>query len=281
MFNPAFALGAAVIWAFSPIYYRDFLRKFEFLNFNLLRTGMSAAVLLVIVLVSGVWSGAGLSYAVLSGAFTLAIGDSLYLLSIRKTGASIAAPVVYTYVLLIQLAGVVLGQAIPYTNFAAAIMVVAGVYILSRGGEARDRRKGVALALGAALAWTIGQEFVQLATLSGGQVFSVTFVRNGAAALVLGGSSLVTGRIRRWPSRLTQRETAVISFFILSDLVVGSLLYIYSVSITGVALTVIVTSLSPLLTQAISKALGKVQPSSRDFIGGLLIVSALVVAVAV
>ena len=65
-----------------------------------------------------------------------------------------------------------------------------------------------------------------------------------------------------------------------SDLVVGSLLFVYSISVIGVALSVILTSLSPLLTQVFARALGKESPSTKDFLGGILIVSALVLAVA-
>jgi drug/metabolite transporter, DME family len=56
-------------------------------------------------------------------------------------------------------------------------------------------------------------------------------------------------------------------------------LFVYSVSTIGVALTVILTSVSPLLTQIFARALGKESPSPRDFVGGILIVAALVLAV--
>ncbi len=280
MFNPAFALVAALIWAFSPIYYRGFLGRFDFLSFNFLRTSMSAAVLFLPAALLGSGFGAGLSYGVLSGLVTLGIGDSMFLLSIRETGASVAAPVVYIYVLMIQLVGVALGQAVPYGNFVAASMVIAGVFMLSRGGGGRPRAKGITFAIAAAVAWTAGQELIQLATSAGGDVVVVTFTRNASAAVALGFAVLVTGRFRKWPSGLSARELGVIAFFILSDLVVGSLLFVYSISTVGVALTVILTSLSPLLTQVFSKALGKEAPSARDFAGGALIVAALVIAVA-
>jgi len=276
--NPAPALAAALIWAFSPIYYRGFLAKFDFLSFNLLRTSTAAAVLVVPALY--LWGFSGLSFSVLSGVTTLACGDSLFLLSIRETGASVAAPVVYTYVLMIQLAGVAIGQTVPYANFAAAVMVVAGVYILSRGGEGKHRARGIGLAVAAGIVWTVGQELIQASTNAGGNLASVTFTRNFSAAVALGAAFLITRRSRSWPRGLAAREYAVIFAIVVSDLVVGSLLFVYSISTIGVALTVILTSLSPLLTQIFAKALGKESPTPRDFLGGVLIVSALVLAVA-
>jgi DME family drug/metabolite transporter len=276
--NPGFALGAALIWAVTSIYYRGFLSKFDFLNFNLLRTSVAAAALTVPALYY--WESNGLGFAVLSGVITLACGDSFFLLSIRDVGASVASPVAYTYVLMIQLLGAAVGQAIPSANFAAAAMVIAGVYFLSKGGEGKQRPKGIVFAICAAIVWTIGQELVQTSTNAGGSFVAVAFTRDLSAALALALAVMLTQKGRRWPSSLTLREYGVICGFIISDLAIGSSLFVYSVSTAGVALTVILTSLSPLMTQVIAKALGKESPTSRDFAGGALIVAALVLAMA-
>lgn len=278
MASPAFALIAALVWAFSPIYYRGFLQRFDILSFNLLRTSTAATVLFVPALYF--WGSSGLGYAFLSGMITLACGDSLFLLSVRETGASIAAPVVYVYVLMVQLAGVALGQVIPYTNVVAALMVVAGVFILSRGGEGKPRGRGIAFAVSAAVLWTIGQELIQASTSAGGSIVAVAFTRNAAGAVALGTVILLTRKYRTWPSGISVRSYGFILAIIISDLVGGSVLFVYSISTLGVALTVILTSISPLLTQIFAKALGKESPSTLDFAGGILIVAAVVLAVA-
>ena len=277
MATPAYALGAALIWAFSPIYYRGFLEKFDALSFNLVRTSAAAVVLALPALY--LWNPAGLGLAAVSGPVTLACGDTLFLLSIRESGASVAAPVVYVYVLMVQVAGVALGQAVPYSNLIAAFMVLAGVYSLSRGGHGRPRGKGIALAASAAVFWTIGQELIQASTNAGGNFVTVTFARNAAGAAALGVAFLVTRRYRAWPSGLSLRNYGFILAVMLSDLVLGSVLFVYSISTVGVALTVILTGLSPLLTQVLSRVLGKESPSPLDFAGGVLIVGALVIAV--
>jgi drug/metabolite transporter, DME family len=276
--SPVYALIVALIWAISPIYYRGFLSKFDPVSFNLLRTSAAALVLAIPALYY--WSFAGLGYALPSGVLTLTFGDSLFLLSLRDIGASITTPVAYTYVLLVQVAGVALGQAIPYSNLVAATMVVAGVYLLSRGGEGKPRPKGIALAVCAGVFWTVGQELIQAATNAGGNFLVLSFASRASAALALGAVFLFTREKRTWPSGLSAREYGFMLAFILSDLALGSTMFVYSVSTVGVALTVILTSLSPLLTQLFAKALGKESPSTRDFVGGALIVAALVLAVA-
>jgi DME family drug/metabolite transporter len=278
LLNPVYALAAALIWAVSPIYYKGFLGRFDLLSFNLLRNSTAAVVLAIPALYF--WNPAGLSFAFVSGFVTLACGDSLFLVSIREMGASVAAPVVYTYVLMVQLVGVALGQVVPYANLAAALMVVAGVYILSEGGDGTPRVKGIAFAVSAGVLWTVGQEFIQASTNAGGTLAAIAFTRDLAAAVALGAAVLFTRKYKAWPKGVRPREYGLILAIIVSDLVLGSLLFVYSISTIGVALTVILTSLSPLLTQVFAKALGKESPTPRDFLGGLLIVSALVLAVA-
>jgi len=278
LYSPAIALIPAVIWAFSPIYYRGFMKRFDFLLLNLLRTSMASLALLVPALVIGF--GSGVLDALLSGAITLACGDTLYLLSVRETGASVAAPVVYTYVFFVQLTAFTVGEVVPFSNYVAAAMVVAGVFLLSRGRSGKPRVKGIAFGLAAGLVWTAGQDLIRVATNAGGNVLVVTFSRNAAAAVALGFAVLLTRRTRLWPKEITRREMGFLAFIALTDLAVGSSLYVYSVSLVGIALTVILTSLSPFLTQLFSKLLGKESPTLTDFAGGAVIVAALILAVA-
>ncbi|MDV3278562.1 MAG: DMT family transporter [Nitrososphaerales archaeon] len=278
MLNPVYGLVPSFIWAFSPIYYRVFMKRFDSLTLNLIRTSTASLVLLLPALYFGF--GHGFYYALASGAVTLAVGDTLFLRSIREMGASVAAPVVYTYVLFVQLAAPAVGEVVPLTNFLAAAMVIAGVYILSRDKGGKPRAKGIAFGIGAGLVWTVGQELIKVATNTGGSVVTITFGRNAAAAVGIGLAVLASGRLKRWPEGVTAKELAFVAFIAATDLVVGSLFFVYSISLVGLALTVILTSLSPLLTQAFSKALGKESPSRMEFLGGVIIVAALVLAVA-
>lgn len=276
MFEPVYALIPAVIWAFSPIYYRVFMTRFDFLTLNLLRTSLAAIVLVIPAFYFGFSSA--IIYGLASGLVSLTLGDSLFLLGIREMGASVAAPVVYTYVLLVQLTAPMVGEVVPLVNLVAALMVVAGVFVLSRGGGGTPRAKGIAFALAASLAWTLGQDFIGLATSAGGNFVSVAFARNLAAAAGLGVAVLATRRLKSWPRGVGVKEFGFLAFIAITDLVFGSVLFIYSISLVGVALTTILTSLSPLLTQLFSRALGKEAPTRKDYVGGILIVAALVIA---
>ena len=77
--------------------------------------------------------------------------------------------------------------------------------------------------------------------------------------------------------KVTPREGGYLALVSISDLALGSAIYVYSVSTTGLVLTVILTSLSPFLTQVFSKLLGKETPTNMDILAGFLIVLALVI----
>jgi len=277
--NPLPALISALIWALSPIYYRTFLKKFEMLTLNFIRTSPGAGVLLLPALYFGFQQGA--FYALLSGVITLSVGDSLFLISIREVGASVAAPVVYAYVLFIQLTAFSIGESVVATNVLSAVLIIFGVLLLSRGGSQTPRIKGIMIALGASLVWTVGQDLLKVASSAGLQFVSLAFVRDGSAAVALGLAVLV--RERGLPSlrrKVTRREGAYLALVSISDVAIGSSIYVYSVSVSGLAVTVIITSISPFLTQLFSKGLGKEAPSTSDILAGFLIVMALIVTVA-
>jgi drug/metabolite transporter, DME family len=277
LFNPIYALIPALIWALSPIFYRGFMKRFDFLVLNFLRTAIASMVMVVPAFLIGGTNG--VSYALLSGAITLACGDTFYLLAVREMGASIAAPIVYVYVLLVQFTAITVGESVPFSNYLAAVMVILGIYVLSRGGGGEPRAKGIAYGLLAGVIWTVGQTLIRLATNTGGNVLVLATSRNVAAAGALLLAVVITRRGRLWPTGVTLKEIGVIGIVAVSDLGLGSLAYIYSVSLIGIALTVVITSVSPLLTQIFSKLLGKESPTATDFAGGALIVSALVLAV--
>jgi DME family drug/metabolite transporter len=277
LLDPTYALLAALIWAFSPIYYRTFLNKFDFLSLNLLRTSLAAGLLALPAIYVG--NQNGITYALLSGSITLALGDSLFLLSVAEMGASIATPVVYIYVLLVQFSAGAVGETVPFANAVAAVLVLTGIFSLSLGRSGKPRAKGVTLAVVAAVVWTAGQDLIRLATGAGGNPVVITFSRNFAAAIVLAIVGFGMKRVNLRPLGMKKRDYGVLVSVALSDLALGSLLFVYSISVVGIATTVILTSLSPLLTQIFSRALGKESPSKTDFLGGILIVASLMIAV--
>ena len=64
-----------------------------------------------------------------------------------------------------------------------------------------------------------------------------------------------------------------------ADTAAGTSFFIYSLTLVGLNTTILLTSLSPFLTQVSSKALGKEKPGANDLLAGALIVATLVLTV--
>ncbi|MEM3832676.1 MAG: DMT family transporter [Thermoprotei archaeon] len=275
MIDPIPALGTAVIWAISPIYYRDYLVINDVVRINFYRLFYASLGLFLPFIIFGF--NDAIIYGSLSGLLTLAVGDTLYLFSIREVGASIAAPVAYTYVLLIQFTAVFLGEQLTINRVVSSMIIILGIYMLS-DSKGSARRKGIVMALLTALLWTVGQSSIKLATMGYINPLSIAFARTTTAMSALGLYMLIN-RKNRFNAKIDKKHHILLATISISDLGLGSALYIYSIGIIGLTITIILTSVSPLLTQIVSKILGKENPSTRDVIAGFLIVTALIIAV--
>jgi len=219
----------------------------------------------------------GLPYAVASGAIVLVAGDTCYFYGVKYAGASVAAPVAYTDVLLTQFSATLVGEPLRPIFLVSSCLVIAGIFVLSRGERRGLRFKGVALALGASILWTAGQTVLKTATSDGANPLSLTFMRIGGAVVVLG----IVFAIRRPTGsvRFGVRKHAWLAALSVADTAVGTSLFVYSLSLVGLNMTILLTSPSPFLTQVFSKALGKEKPGVNDLLAGSLIVVALVLTI--
>jgi DME family drug/metabolite transporter len=268
------ALASSAIWAFCPIYYRDYFVRYDTPTINLLRLCYGGLAMLVPFLLIG--SVQGLPYAVASGAIVLVAGDTCYFYAVRFAGASIAAPVAYTDVLLTQFSAVFVGEPLRPTFLVSSCLIIVGIYILSWGDRMAPRFKGVAFALLASVLWTLGQTVLKVATVGGSNPLSITFLRIGGAVVVLGAICAI--RRPKGSLRFGAKKHAWLAALSMADTAVGTSLFIYSLSLVGLNMTMLFTSPSPFLTQVFSKALGKEKPRANDLIAGSLIVIALVLA---
>src|SRR5437867_13252212 len=75
-----------VVWGLTPILYRSYLERMSATRMNLLRTSSASLFLLIPFLALGLNSNLG--YGAASGLLTLAVGDTLFFVSMRLVGAS-------------------------------------------------------------------------------------------------------------------------------------------------------------------------------------------------
>ena len=211
----------------------------------------------------------------MSGLLSLAVGDSLYLMSINYSGVSIAAPVSYTYIPIAVLMATLLGEPLTIYRVVSSLLVVLGVYLLSRE-RTRITIRGVALALGAAMAWAVGQTMIKVADISGLNSITLSFTRVATAGIIL----LIINYAIRNDITTAIRSTARTRLPLVAvlDLGAGVALYAYSMDLIGLGLTVIMTDSMPLIAQAMSHVMRREKLTLMKLLGAVIIVTAIVAA---
>ena len=265
------ALVAAFIWAWASIVYGDFMRGINPITVNFLRMLYASLILLIPAIVFGF--NAGAVWGSLSGLLSLAVGDSLYLMSINYSGVSIAAPVSYTYIPIAVLMATLLGEPLTIYKVVSGLLVVLGVYLLSRE-RTRITIRGIALALGAAMAWAVGQTMIKVADISGLNPITLSFTRVATAGIIL----LIINYVMHNNITKAIKSTAGTRLPLVAvlDLGAGVALYAYSMDLIGLGLTVIMTGSMPLIAQIMSNLMGKERLTITKLLGAAVIVLAIV-----
>jgi DME family drug/metabolite transporter len=172
------ALGAALSWTVSALFYRKALQQAKPVSANIVRLACTGGLLLLLVVAFGKLdslTSLPSSLAVLSvvsGLVGLGVGDTLYMVSLKTAGVARAVPVTCTYPLFSLLWTAVLeGEEITASVVLGAMAIVFGVLLLSRSehasttdiGQQRPLYVGIAFALATAILWSISIAMINVA----------------------------------------------------------------------------------------------------------------------
>ncbi|MEM1598531.1 DMT family transporter [Pyrobaculum sp.] len=267
----AAALAAATIWALVIFLYKKHMEGLDAVVVNFSRLFYVAVFMWPVVFMAR--PSEGLIAAVASGLLTLVVGDSLYFYAIHKVGGSVAAPLVYSYVVIAQYFAFVLGEAVSPFLILASVLVVAGVSLLARGGgPARVDVVGVFSALAAALMWSLGMTAIKVASVGGVHPAVIAYTRVLSALVALGAYLYIRRRVGVVKSYVFAAASVL-------DLGVGSSLFAYAVEKAGLSLATILVATSPLITQLYARAAGLEKLTPLQAVGAVAIFAAVAVAV--
>ncbi len=288
------ALGAAVCWAVAPILYTQALFKTNPISANIVRCVSNAAVMVVFLFVFG-WVSALASLplsvlvvTIVSGLVGLVLGDTLYLYALRSVGVSRAVPLAATYPLFsLAWATFLLGQPLAATAAVGAVLILAGIWLLSR--ERGDSTihfsgklalTGVVVSLLTAVVWSVSITLMDVAVTMPGvdglaANYAVLTTRIGAIAVFL---LMLAPLLDRKRAFLKMKRKTVIQLCIggLVANAVGWLLMNYSFLNILEAQAVPISSTTPLFSAFAGFALFKEKFSLNHLLGAVVIVVGVV-----
>lgn len=243
-------------------------------------------------------SGRTLLWLALNVFLTYIIGDVLYFTAIKELGISMGIPISNSYPVITAFTSwLILGEELSFRLLADIIMVTVGIFLLQLGAKKADdgqkcasekRRldakhlaKGIAIAIGAAIAWAFSAPFMKLAIIDSGiSALELTFYRSVIFFFLAWGSRLVTAW--RFPSHVVplmklRRETIVL--FLAAPVLglwLGSVLNTLCMETMPVAVVTAVTATSPFMAALFGHFVLKDKLSPAQWVGVGMIIAASV-----
>ena len=258
------SLLCAFLWAFSGIILRSQSAQVTPAAMNVIRCGVAGAIFWCIVpfnptplseLALVPWR----NWALLAASFTIgiAIGDTLYMISIKEIGISRTMALTGVFPLTTMAwETTLLGNPLQTTLLIGSLFVIGGVYFLSlketAGGQEdpTQLRRGVFVALAAALLWGLAATLLKPATAN------MDIVHANATRMPLIALLVYLARVRP-SSRETLHGISLKSFAVIGlsgalGMGFAAYLFIYAIGEIGVAKVVTLSSISPLFGMAMA-----------------------------
>ncbi len=284
-------LLCAATWAGSSVMVAPLSKKLDPFTLNAPRSLVGGLAMLLLTLATGRTLGypmltlEKLFFLLASIAIGGGIGDSFYVVSLSRIGVSRAFPIASTYPAITLLFGLLfLREQLDLPVVAGLFLVVSGTFFLGRSstGPQKEtpgsrRRSGIAFALLASLCWAASM--VLLAPgIQGLDPIMVASFRTPALSLMLWG---VVATRKTWPKLrvLSGNEWLLLIVGGLVGWGLGSVLFLWTVSLVGPTRAAILTSTSPLFALPLSiiflkeKANAAVLLGSALTVGGVILVS--------
>jgi DME family drug/metabolite transporter len=286
------ALGAAICWTVSAVLYKEALLKVKPVSANIIRlTCTSAILLLCLAVVSklGVLSSLpsyAFTLACVSGIIGLGFGDTLYMASLKLIGVARAVPITCTYPLFNLLWTVFLiGEQVTWSIILGAIIIVLGIWLLSKGRENTTEKQkkvlveGVIFALATAIIWSISIAMIDVAvtlpeTNTLDHALAVNTIRIASVALSLLILSPIIDKELGFLKVRKKTATALIGGGIVA-LGLGWFLLSYSFINTSEARAVPISSTTPLFSTLTGIIFLHEKVTSKNVIGSVLIVAGI------
>jgi uncharacterized membrane protein len=278
------ALFSALLWAIASVLLAMGARRLHVLPLNLIRCVVSTAFFWALLPFYGGLSAvaqippSAWVWMVLSVLGLLVVGDTLYFRAMDLAGVSWAMPVASINPLwAVLLAALFLGEPLTWNLLAGALLVVAGIALVSRtGGElaagkpidTRARRTGLLLALAVSVLWAIGLVALKPAT-AGMHSVVANSVRQPMGLLMLLGLNLLRGQWRDL-RLLDKKSWAIILIASFVGTGIGTLFFIMAIQIVGAGHTAVLTSVAPLMAVPFSMVWLRERPSRWTLVGTLL-----------
>jgi len=279
MIGETLTLTAALCWAAGANLYKVGLRNMGPIKLNLVRSCAAAAILLIFVLA---WNKGGYflllhtpsaAYLIAASLIGWALGDTLYLISLKHIGVAHAVPLTYSYPLfLVPMSMFILREPFTLNIAAGTVLIVLAVWLLSGQGKLQlngSAKLGFIAGVSTAICWALGVTLFKLIVESFDPVFAAFFkilivLPFLAAYLKVFGSRDSSSLA---PPKMSEVIAAMMGGIISVGL--GDMIYLVGLSLTQANTAVPLGSSTPIFSAIFLKE----RLTSRSIISSVLVVA--------
>jgi uncharacterized membrane protein len=282
------ALGAAISWAVSALFYGRALQQARPISANIIRLTLTGSILLLFLVVSGKLSiltglpSGVIVISALSGVIGLGVGDTLYLVSLSRIGVARAVPITCVYPLFTLLwAAFLMGEPLTWAAALGAVVIVAGIWFLGqdkRVSRVNTMRKplviGMILALLTAITWSISIAMMDVAVSETPDLDHALAINTMRVIAIGAFMFMASPLVDRKLSFLKVPKRTVIALVAggIVALGLGWFLLAYSLVLIAQSRAVPISSTTPLFSTVASVFLLREKVTARTALGAIMIV---------
>ena len=281
------ALGAAISWTVSALFYRKALEEASPISANIIRLTLTGSILLLLLVFLGkltVLTTLPLELVLLasaSGIIGLGLGDTLYFMSLKWIGVARAVPLTCIYPLFSVLWAVFLvGERITLAVVLGAVVIVLGILFLGQDSQANTTytRKalivGMVIALATAAVWSVSITMMDVAVKESPDIDHALIINTirviTVAAVLLASSPIIDKKL----GFLKVRKRTVVALIAggIAALGVGWFFLSYSFTVTSQARAVPISSTTPLFSTLAGILLLREKVTAHNVFGSIMVV---------
>jgi drug/metabolite transporter (DMT)-like permease len=281
------ALGAAISWTVSALFYRKALEEASPISANIIRLTLTGSILLLLLVFLGkltVLTTLPLELVLLasaSGIIGLGLGDTLYFMSLKWIGVARAVPLTCIYPLFSVLWAVFLvGERITLAVVLGAVVIVLGILFLGQDSQANTTytRKalivGMVIALATAAVWSVSITMMDVAVKESPDIDHALIINTirviTVAAVLLASSPIIDRKL----GFLKVRKRTVVALIAggIAALGVGWFFLSYSFTVTSQARAVPISSTTPLFSTLAGILLLREKVTAHNVFGSMMVV---------
>jgi len=281
------ALGAAISWTVSALFYRKALEEASPISANIIRLTLTGSILLLLLVFLGklaVLTTLPLDLVLLasaSGIIGLGLGDTLYFMSLKWIGVARAVPLTCIYPLFSVLWAVFLvGERITLAVVLGAVVIVLGILFLGQDSQANTTytRKalivGMVIALATAAVWSVSITMMDVAVKESPDIDHALIINTirviTVAAVLLASSPIIDKKL----GFLKVRKRTVVALIAggIAALGVGWFFLSYSFTVTSQARAVPISSTTPLFSTLAGILLLREKVTAHNVFGSIMVV---------